>query len=566
MDDLKLIKKHYGEKMMHLCRELFPTVLETEGLLFRIISENFAYSRFLYEDITSNNMEVEFKDYIFSFIDVENKKDEERVIKSPKELLDEAGYILYECKSEEDIQKFKKYYAPGEELCTFHGGRLKRCHVFFAVKKDVSKIKRENFTNPERQDEYGTSVISIQFTKDPSNTLSIKNRYNHTVNNPDATFSNDLDNIIPGLTESFNKYYGLHANRDVRSFELPNYVKASNGKYYKYNYETCNVYFCPDNIIIDYFTVKEYDKSQYLVIDNFILDLTNKKMYLYIREDEGFFSDMSLTTLKKSIGDIDSIRIEKEKDTGNKNIIINDDIVIVINSQNQIIKYINNRVTEIGDAFFKYNTTLEYLEMNNVKKIGKGFLTRNATLKELFLPNVSYIDSDALSDDSMLEKIELTKVKHLGDNFVGSGLSVKSIYMPELEYLGKASFNRCGRIEELDLPEVNYIGKEAFYDVENLKTLNIPKVQIIDDGAFLCVDSLTEVHADNVEYLGTYVFRNASLLKKISLPKATSVGDAFLYRAKDIEEVYIPNIDEESYNMLRNHVKAALTGYERGAK
>ena len=31
MDDLKLIKKHYGEKMAHLCRDLFPTLLEEEG-------------------------------------------------------------------------------------------------------------------------------------------------------------------------------------------------------------------------------------------------------------------------------------------------------------------------------------------------------------------------------------------------------------------------------------------------------------------------------------------------------------------------------------------------------
>ena len=36
MDDLKLIKKHYGEKMMHLCRELFPTLLETGGLLSKL--------------------------------------------------------------------------------------------------------------------------------------------------------------------------------------------------------------------------------------------------------------------------------------------------------------------------------------------------------------------------------------------------------------------------------------------------------------------------------------------------------------------------------------------------
>lgn len=73
-------------------------------------------------------------------------------------------------------------------MCTFQGDRLNRCRVFFAVKKDVDSIKREDFKNPEREDLYGTSVISIQFTKDGSNTLSIKNRYNHRVINPDATF------------------------------------------------------------------------------------------------------------------------------------------------------------------------------------------------------------------------------------------------------------------------------------------------------------------------------------------------------------------------------------------
>lgn len=31
MDDLKQIKNKYGENMMHLCRELFPTILESDG-------------------------------------------------------------------------------------------------------------------------------------------------------------------------------------------------------------------------------------------------------------------------------------------------------------------------------------------------------------------------------------------------------------------------------------------------------------------------------------------------------------------------------------------------------
>lgn len=60
---------------------------------------------------------MEFKDHIYGLL--ENKKEENvKTNKSPKELLSEAGYDLYECHSEEEIQSFKKYFAHGEELCT----------------------------------------------------------------------------------------------------------------------------------------------------------------------------------------------------------------------------------------------------------------------------------------------------------------------------------------------------------------------------------------------------------------------------------------------------------------
>ena len=559
MDDLKLIKKHYGEKMMHLCRQLFPTILEKEGELFSIISEHFAYSKFLDDDITNNHMEVEFKDYIFSFIDVE-KKVEEKVIKSPKELLDEVGYELFLCHNEEEIQSFKKYYAKGEELCTFRGGRLGRCHVFFAVKKDVDKIKRENFAYPQRQDEYGTSVISIQFTKDSSNTLSIKNRYNHAVNSPDATFSNNLDNIIPGLTESFNKYYNFNANNEKASFEIPGYVKANDGKYYKYNYEENNIYYCPNNIIIDYFEVKEYDKAQYVIVDNLVVDLTNKKIYPYDK------SDLHIQSFIKSIGDIDSIRVESNKETGDKNIIINNDIIIGINKKNQLTRYINNKVTKIDDYFLDKNETLEYLELNSVEDIGTEFLLCNNVIKELYLPKVVNIGDKALHNNLVLEKVNMPKVKYLGARFAYNCASIKSIYMPELEKLGDDSFYNGDLIEIIGLPKVTNIGQNVFHRASNLRFLSIPSAVEIKDGSFTCVDNLEEINAENVEVIGNMVFRNASLIRKIDLPKATSIGDAFLLRAEDIEEVYIPNIDEESYNRLRGHIKNALNRNGRGAK
>ena len=245
--DLINIKDKYGEKMMHLCRKLFSTLLEEEGKLFELMSKHFPYSRYLYDDIVNNSLENNFKNYIYSLV----TKNKDNLLvdtnMSPFQLLDEAGYQLYECKCEEDIQSFKKYYAGEEALCSFRGGRLDTCYVFFAVKKNVDEIVRDDFINPMRQDLYGTSVISIQFTRGDVNTLSIKNRYNHTVNNPDATFSNNLENIIPGLTRSFEKYYNLVINQNDRSsFEIPGYVRIKNGKYYKYNHEVNNVYYCCD--------------------------------------------------------------------------------------------------------------------------------------------------------------------------------------------------------------------------------------------------------------------------------------------------------------------------------
>ena len=185
-EDLKEIKKKYGEKMAHYCREQFPILLEKKGLLPTLIESNFNEYHHLFDDLEKNTAEVMFKNYIYNLVNVENNL-EIMIDKTPEELMAMAGYTLKECTTEEEIGEYKKYYAENEELCTFKGNRLERCRVFFAVKKDVDLIKRENFPYPKREDAYGTSVISIQFEKDGTNTLSIKNRYNHRVNNPDAT-------------------------------------------------------------------------------------------------------------------------------------------------------------------------------------------------------------------------------------------------------------------------------------------------------------------------------------------------------------------------------------------
>ena len=136
-NELKKIKKQYGEDMMHLCKRLFPTLLEHENVLFNILNTNIAPTKFLYNDLVNNDLVDEFSRFVFSFVKNEDQKKEELTNSSltPTQLLKKAGYKLYHCNTRRSVQRFKKYYAKGEELCTFtDSSRINRCHIFFAIK------------------------------------------------------------------------------------------------------------------------------------------------------------------------------------------------------------------------------------------------------------------------------------------------------------------------------------------------------------------------------------------------------------------------------------------------
>ena len=451
IDDLKVIRKKYGEKMYHFCRESFPTLLEEPGKLSKLLSDNFHESHSLFDDIVANGKESEFKNFIYSLVDVENNN-ELGMTKTPEELMSEAGYVLVECYNEEDIQKFRKYYAPGEELCTFKGGRLNSCRVFFAVKKNVLDIKREDFKKPKREDEYGTSVISIQFTKDETNTLSIKNRYNHTVVNPDATFSNNLDNIIPGLTESFERYKGIIQMYKIKNFEIKGYVMANDGKYYKYNYEINNVYYCPDNIIIDNFNVKRYDKSRYLIIDYFIIDLSNKSMNLYDKKLSDSFCDV--------IKDINKIEIDNI-DSGKKITILGDNnksLEIITDKDGKIISLKMNKIYDIGDKFLSYNTSLQKFTAENLTEVGDDCLCFNNTLQELYFPNLTMVGHQFLICNTSLQKFTAENLIMVGCRFLPYNTSLQKFTAENLIEVGDDFLRRNNTLQELYFPNLTEVG------------------------------------------------------------------------------------------------------------
>lgn len=544
--DLKVIKKKFGENMMKLSRELFPTLLEEKDLLSGIFLDNFNPSKTLYDDIKKDHLEKEFKMFIYGFLNkdevIENSK------KTPKELFEEEGYDFYECKTEEDIQKFKKYYARGEELCTFRGRRLDKCYVFFVVKKNVDEIKREKFKKPIREDDYGTSVMSIQFTKDEAHTLSIKNRYNHALleGNPDATYRNNLENIAPGLTKSFENTYGLKQFNPNTNFEIKNYVRGKDGKFYKYNYEINNIYYCADNIIIDNFEVKKLPKERYIVMDYFILDMKDKKITLY---DESI-NDSFVSSIK-NIKKIDVLKCGL-----NKTIVIigeEGNMIIKLDPNDRIIEVDNETLKSVSDNYFSKSKYIDKLYLNNVVEVGDNFLNKNKSLSKISMDNVKIIGNNFLEYNEGIEDISLLNVKKIGRSFMFNcdNPKLNKIYMPKVEEIGNSFMFGNHSVMEVIMPNVKTIGNNFFMLNPTIRNIEIPLVRKIGDSFLEYDELLFELDLPNVVNIGNNFLKRNTLLKKIYMPNAVELKTGTLQFNNSLKELKLLNVTKIGDNVLK---------------
>lgn len=553
--DLKVIKKKYGEKFSKLCRELFPSILEKEGAIVSIITSLFKESHFLYDDLIKYNMVNSFQKLIMN----EYGKKLNNVIdtdKNPYELFKEKGYTLKECHTNEEILSYKKYYAIGEELCTFKSERLKSNRVFFAVKDNALDIERKSI--PQREDEYGTSVLSLQFTID-TNYLSIKNRYNHTVNNPDATYQNNLENIAKGLTYSFEKYLGIKQSNTNIDFEMPNYVRTTQGKYYRYSVERNNIYYCADNIVIDNFKEVSFPKEKYILFDGLVLDLTKKtfKCYDRCRHD----------TSEDFIKYIKRITIENNNDSKSIYIICEDNIKIYLelNKFNELISVVLDGVERLNDDVFENSFhikrfsskdtrvvedrvlrdafELEYIYLPKCEIIGNSFALRAENLKTINLPNVKKVDYSFIAYAKNVQSIYMPNLQVVGNSFLYYNEKLKTLFLPSLERTGYSFMYENNSLEKCDLPKLNKAGSLFLAKNTCLKELNAPNLKFIE-GSFLSKNqALEHLYLPNIEEIEENFLSSNKKIKNLYIPTVKFIGNGFLYSNRDvINNLYLPNL------------------------
>ena len=483
--DLEKIKKLYGEDFAKkFCRPYFSHIIEREDFSFAdFLTSIIAPSKFFYEDLVASGSIESFKNALYGSLN-NNVTTNVDIKETPEELMKKAGYTLYKCETNEDLEQFKKYYAYGEMLCTFNDpDRIKTHTIFWAVKDNADEIKRER--NPRRQDNYGTSVISIQFTKGIQSTLSIKNRYNHTVEYCDSTFSNDLENIYAGLTDSFEKYYGIQLVNGGQKFEVPGYVVDDKGCYYKSLYEIENIHYCLNNVIIANGKSTHYDPSRYIIADYYIIDRKNKTIDLLKNSQISDYFVYQFGTINKI--DIENLGNDE------KLVVVNcsyGDVGMKLNKYNQIIEFYNNNLVEIADDYMSYLKAIKKLSLLKVEEVGDNFLIDNESLEEFNAPNVKKFGERAFSSNKNLKYLQLENVKEFGDFCLFSNKRIKKMQMPKLES----------------------VGYEFMFDNESLESFEAPKLKTIQKGFFRKNNKMTRFYAPklNKKY---YEFLNEHMLE-----------------------------------------------------
>ena len=228
-----------------------------------------------------------------------------------------------------------------------------------------------------------------------------------------------MENIIPGLTRAFERQYGFKINQNPTDFKIYNYVIAGDGKFYKYNDEFDNIYYGPNNIIIDKFNVQKkfLDKSRYIVIGVLILDLKEKKLFFYSQ-------NLKYETLPKYVGEIEKIELTNLKNENKKVTIINNKgevTNLILSAQNRLIGFINNHIQEINDNFFLFlfSIELKYFEARNLVKIGDRFLNGGCHVKVFIAPKLKEVGIGFLAANrNELEILDCPNLEKVGYNFL----------------------------------------------------------------------------------------------------------------------------------------------------
>lgn len=362
---------------------------------------------------------------------------------NPIMLLKKAGYDAYVADTLQKQNAIKKYFVRGEELCTFNDPyRFENYYIINAVHENAENLNRASFADPEREDEYGTSVISIQVLKD-GGFISIKNRYNHTVENPDNTFNSNPDNIIPGLSDAIKHYFDVDFS--AGNVALPRGFVMINNQICRYNSEINNIYFGSDFFAKDGVITRINTQYEIMLGRGIILNLQTKQAQnIAADEPDGRFVEDAIRGKK--------IQIANNLD-GSKSLVADGKTVIEV--KNGEIVYVNTPdAEEINlDGFKKLRGPMDCSRVKRLKIMEANFAKAGHDI--IFNPNAEEIRVSGFMNMNKRRTFNFGNVKRL---ITTNMTAEKMILNPNAE--------------EISLQDVQLNERQSF-DFSGVKKLNL---------------------------------------------------------------------------------------------
>ena len=496
-EDFLWIKKFYGEHIAKLCREIVPELFEEPSLVPRLLQVCFAPHTELYQDMLSLG-KYNIRNYMYSRLD--RKEELFSTPKSAKELLADAGYRLFVCSCPDDISTFRSCYDPEELLCTFKDGvenRFKDAYYFFLAKDNAFSLRREDFKNPQRDDEYSKSLICLQIDRVNHN-IKMCSRYNHTVDFADSMYSNNLDNIVPGLRYAMQRDFNIKISQrecvDFAEMHKLNYVEF--GPYrtmYKYNEHLNNKYYCPNNVVLDEDKAVVVDKATTTLLDYYVLDYKNHEMYSY---DDTLKDCYHHKKFKKcdllSDEKYDTYKITFEDDN---------ELYLMSDKMHRIVAVTDNDSGDVGDNYFGFCHHIVEVNMNKVHTAGDNFVGSSSALRNINAPYFEQVGDDFAAYSSRVKYINFDYLKSCGDSFFQCNIAATEVVLPDLIHMGGFAFAQNTIINRVVLPNAEYLGPECFGWCTGVQELYTPK--LIDTGG----DCFFSDYRSN-EYVESIVMQN----------------------------------------------------------
>ena len=463
---------------------------------------------------------------------------------NPFDLLKQAGYNAFTADTLKKQNSIKNYFAKGELLCTFgDAARHKKFHIVHAIKEGADKIQRADFNGREsRQDEYGTSVISIQMMK-KGGFISIKNRYNHAVDNCDNTFNSNPDNIIQGLSTALKDHFNVDFS--ASKIAMPEGYALFNKQIFEYHTEDNNIYY-GDGAWVDEGEIKTVNKS------------AGDAMF------DGFIFDNKTKTLKKIANGLDNFADDFNRYYGgNKGLYVKDGNLmlgndVLIGAEKSRIKtlYLPELLT-VGNYFLVHAYALTHFKANSLTVVGDNFLNNAPALIDIEANSLTKVGDNFLFNVTALTHFKSNSLIIAGDNFLR--------FAPLLIYFEANSLTTTGHGFLRDTHVLKYFkansliktGHDFLRYPSELRHFEANSLTITGDNFLYLADVLIHFEANNLIKAGSNFLYDAPALKHLNAPELINIDLGSFANSLSLEVINIPPVKNlPNYILLKMRLDA----------